>query len=38
MLYILVNGIKKMKTIYTAKDYFNFGRFFFGFRSVHPVG
>lgn len=38
MLTPLVNGIKKMKTTYMTKGYFNFGRFFFSFRSVHPVG
>jgi hypothetical protein len=38
MLIILVNGINKMKTIYMTKGYFSFGRFFFSFRSVHPVG
>ena len=34
----VVNRNMKMKSMITTKGYFNFGRFFFGFRSVHPVG
>ncbi len=33
----IVNGNLRMKMIRIAKGYFNFGRFFFSFRSVHPV-
>jgi len=37
-LFAVVNGETEMNTIITTKGYFNFGRFFFSFRSVHPAG
>jgi len=33
-----VNGNKTMRIILFTNRYFNFGRFFYSFRSVHPVG